>query len=74
MGRRGSRRAAELEKLRAELVKRLDQLDFRSDSLDPALAEMAQHVERTLRRLTTRDEPAAPSSSPSGDTKRWRSP
>ena len=41
-------RAAELEKLRAELVKRLDQLDFRSDSLGPALAEMARQVERTI--------------------------
>jgi hypothetical protein len=50
---RKSRRAAELAKLRAELVKRLDQLDFRSESIGPALAEMAQHVERTIRRLAT---------------------
>ena len=49
MGHQESRRAAELEKLRAELVKRLDRLDFRSESLAPALAEMARHVERTLR-------------------------
>jgi hypothetical protein len=49
MGRRGSRRAAELEKLRTELVKRLDRLDFRSESIAPALAAMARDVERTLR-------------------------
>jgi hypothetical protein len=49
MARRESRRAAELTTLRAELVKRLDRLDFRSESLGPALAKMAQHVERTLR-------------------------
>jgi hypothetical protein len=49
MGHQESRRAAELEKLRAELVKRLDQLDFRSESLAPALAAMARDVERTLR-------------------------
>jgi hypothetical protein len=51
LGRRESRRAAELKKLRAELVERLDQLDFRSESLGPALEEMARHVERTLRQL-----------------------
>ena len=52
MGRRESRRAAELAKLRAELVKRLEQLDFRAESLRPAFAEMARQVERTIRRLT----------------------
>ena len=51
--RRESRRAAELKKLRAELEQRLDRLDFRSESLSPALAEMAQRVERTIRKLTT---------------------
>ena len=34
MWRRESRRPADLEKLRAELVKRLGQLDFRAESLD----------------------------------------
>jgi hypothetical protein len=53
MARQESRRTAELEKLRAELVDRLDRLDFRSESLGPALAEMARHVEHSLRRLTT---------------------
>jgi hypothetical protein len=48
MARQESRRAAELEKLRAELVKRLDELDFRSETIGLALAEMARHVERTL--------------------------
>ena len=38
MGRRESRRAAELKKLRAELVKQLERLDFRSQNLGPALA------------------------------------
>ena len=52
MGRRKSRRVADLKELRAELEKRLDQLGFRSESLGPALAEMARHVERTLRQLT----------------------
>ena len=46
-----SRRAAELKALRAELVERLDRLDFRSESIGPALAEMARHAERTIRRL-----------------------
>jgi hypothetical protein len=46
-----SRRTAELKTLRAELVRRLDRLDFRSESIGPALAEMAQHAERTIRRL-----------------------
>jgi hypothetical protein len=50
-GRRESRRVAELKTLRAELVKRLDRLDFRSKSLGPALTEMARHAERTIRRL-----------------------
>jgi hypothetical protein len=35
------------------LVKRLDRLDFRFESLGPALAEMAGYAERTIRRLTT---------------------
>jgi hypothetical protein len=52
-GRQQRRRVAELKELRAELVKRLDRLDFRSESLDPAFAEMARHVERTIRQLTT---------------------
>jgi hypothetical protein len=51
MGCRESRRASELEKLRAKLVKQLEQLDFRSDSIGPALAEMAQQAECTIRRL-----------------------
>jgi hypothetical protein len=54
MASRESRRAAELQKLRAELVKRLERLNFRAESLDrAAFAEMARHVERTIRRLTT---------------------
>jgi predicted RNA binding protein YcfA (HicA-like mRNA interferase family) len=44
MWHREGRRAAKLEKLRAELVKRLDQLDFRVESITPAPAEMARHV------------------------------
>jgi hypothetical protein len=52
MAWRESRRAAELQKLRAELERRLDRLDFRAESLDRAFAEMARHVERTIRRLT----------------------
>jgi hypothetical protein len=47
-----SRRTAELQKLRAEVVKQLDQLDFRAESLDQAFAEMARRVERTIRQLT----------------------
>jgi hypothetical protein len=31
------------------LVKRLDRLDFRFESIAPVLTEMARHVERTLR-------------------------
>ena len=54
MASRESRRAAELQKLRAELVNRLERLNFRAESLDrAAFAEMARHVERTIRRLTT---------------------
>jgi hypothetical protein len=49
MWRRESRRAAELKELRAWLVKRLDRLDFRSERIASALAEIARHVERTLR-------------------------
>jgi hypothetical protein len=52
MARRESRRAVELNALRAELVKQLDRLDFRSESLGPALAEMARHVEHTIRQLS----------------------
>jgi hypothetical protein len=39
---------AELAKLRAELMQRLDQLDFRSDNIGQALATMTQHVECIL--------------------------
>ena len=53
MARQESRGAAELQKLRAELVKQLDRLDFRSESIGPALAEMASHAERNIRRLLT---------------------
>jgi hypothetical protein len=52
MARRESRLAAELKTLRAELEQQLDRLDFRSESLGPALAKIAQHAERTLRQLT----------------------
>jgi hypothetical protein len=33
------------------LVEQLDRLNFRSESIGPALAEMARHAERTIRRL-----------------------
>ena len=46
-----SRRAAELKTLRAELAKQLDRLDFRFHNIGPALAEVARHAERTIRRL-----------------------
>jgi hypothetical protein len=46
-----SRRTVELKALRAELVKQLERLDFRFHNFGPALAEMAQHAERTIRRL-----------------------
>jgi len=52
MVRQESRGAAEFEKLHAELAKQIDRLDFRSESSGPAHAKMAQHVERTNRRLT----------------------
>jgi hypothetical protein len=39
--------------LRAELVKQLDRLDFRFHNIGPALAEMARHAERKIRRLMT---------------------
>jgi hypothetical protein len=56
MATKKSQRVAELEKLRGELVKQLARLDFRSESIGPALAKMAQHAERTiglpLRRLS----------------------
>ena len=51
MARQESRRTAELKVLRAELVEHLDRLDFRTESIGPALAAMAQHAERTIRRL-----------------------
>ena len=51
MSRQESRRAAELKALRAELERRLDRLDFRFHYIGPALAEMARHAERTIRRL-----------------------
>jgi hypothetical protein len=44
-------RAIELAKLRAELVARLELFDFRSESVGLVLAELARHVERTLRRI-----------------------
>jgi hypothetical protein len=53
MATQKSQRVAELEKLRGELVKQLARLDFRSESIGPALAKMAQHAERTIRRLLT---------------------
>ena len=52
MARQESQRTAELKALRAELVEQLDRLDFRFHSIGPALAKMAQHAERTIRRLT----------------------
>jgi len=57
MAWRKSRRSAELQKLRAELVTRLELLDFRSESIGPVLREMARHAERTIRRLV--QEPRA---------------
>ena len=51
MARRESRRTAELKALRAELERRLDRLDFRFHYIGPALAKIAQHAERTIRRL-----------------------
>jgi len=51
MARRERRRAAALQKLRADLVKRLARLDFRSESLGPALRTIALDAERTIRRL-----------------------
>jgi hypothetical protein len=46
-----SRRTAELKTLRAELVEHLDRLAFRFHNIGPALAAMARHAERTIRRL-----------------------
>jgi hypothetical protein len=57
MARQESRRVAELKALRALLVKQLDQLDFRFHNIRPALAEMAQHAERTIRRLAQEPHP-----------------
>ena len=53
MARQESRRATELKALRAELVEQLDRLDFRSESIGPALTKMVQHAECTIRRLMT---------------------
>ena len=53
MATRESLRVTGLQKLRAELVEQLDRLDFRSESIGPALAKMAEHVKRTIRRLVT---------------------
>jgi hypothetical protein len=50
---RESRRAAELAKLHAEVVQRLEQLDFRTENIGQALTAMAQHVECILRMLPT---------------------
>jgi hypothetical protein len=50
MAKRERRRAAELQKLRVE---QLDRLDFRFESMGPALAKMAQHAERSIRRMLT---------------------
>jgi hypothetical protein len=57
MARQESRRVAELNALRAELVKQLDGLDFRFHNIRPALAKMGQQAERTIRRLA--QEPRA---------------
>jgi hypothetical protein len=51
MARQESRRTTELKALRAELERQLDRLDFRFHNIGPALAEMARHGERTIRRL-----------------------
>ena len=51
MWRRERGRVAELKALRVELVKRLGRLDFRAESLERAFAEIARHVEHTIRRL-----------------------
>ena len=51
MARRERRRAAALQTLRADLVKRLARLDFRSERLGPALRAMALDAERTIWRL-----------------------
>jgi hypothetical protein len=50
MASRESPRAAELKALRAELEKQLERLDFRSESLRQALAKLARHAERTIRK------------------------
>jgi hypothetical protein len=74
------RRAAELQKLRAELANQLDRLDFRSESIGPALAKIAQHAERTIRRLAVSSESSAASmqtagrSSPIKSMPFWRVP
>ena len=51
MARQESRRTAELKALRVELVEQLDRLDFRFHNIGLALAKMAWHSERTIRRL-----------------------
>ena len=50
---KSQQRVAELQKLRGELVKQLARLDFRFESIGPALAKMAQHAERSIRRRLT---------------------
>ena len=52
-----SQRMAALKTLRAELVTQLARLDFRSESVGPALAKMARHVERTIRGLDQEPHP-----------------
>ena len=50
MARRESHYTAEFEKLRAELVERLDRIELRFESVDRALVEMVRQVERSDRR------------------------
>ena len=52
MARQESRRTAELKALRAELVKQLDRLDFRSESIGPALAKMARQATSPISTVT----------------------
>ena len=53
MATQKSQRVAELQKLRGELVKQAARLDFRFERHRAALAKMAQHAERAIRRLPT---------------------
>jgi hypothetical protein len=57
MAKRESRLLAELLKLRADVVTRLELIDVRSESLGPALREIVQHAERTIRRLAQARRP-----------------